>query len=157
MQNAKKFIWILAGALCAVILAFLLATHFRSSPTTPSEEALSATEIGTSTYTCVTTASEVTTQESPEGTIQSKTFSHNIYDAGGTFIATLHSDVTGILADESASITSISSNLSETAKSGMTLSEHISGNTATIIVYINNLSICYFQYRLHGDGTLELL
>lgn len=116
-----------------------------------------AAEIGTSSYSCVTGESIETQSLSETLTAVVKAFSHRIYDPDNEYVVTLTNTVIGIYSSDAAKISSVSGTLSDAETEGFTVSEHVSGDTATVVLYLNNISVCHFQYRISPDGTLEFL
>lgn len=118
-----------------------------------------ASKIGNSSYRCVTGVSEEIQQLSETETAKVKVFAHKIYNPDGEYVVTLTASVTGRYSEseDTASIVSVSGTFSDAQKDGFTLSEHISGDTATIVMYWNQTSVCHFQYRVYSDGTMEFL
>lgn len=122
--------------------------------TTPENtEYLAASEIGISGYSCITGESE--TQEANNLTVRA--FSHRIYNPNNDYIGTLTTTVTGSLADAAPQINSIRAELSDQQIDGLTVSEHQSEDTGTVVLYLNQMSICHFQYRMQNDGQVNYL
>lgn len=140
--------------LLLVFLSLLLCGCAAPEETTPPETAPdSAVELGISGYFCVTGESETSQQTTDTGTVQVKAFSHKIYDPNGEHLVTL----TTALSGWDAEIKTVTPELSEAQSQGLTTSAHLSGDTATVVLYRNQMSVCHFQYRLHADSTWEFL
>ena len=117
-----------------------------------------AVEIGNSAYYSITTQSEQSTQSSMTQTVTATAFVHQIYDPDFDPIATLTTVAAGSIDSQGqCTMTQTSGTLSEVNADDLTLSEHLSGNTGTLILYRSGMSVCHFQYRLHPDGTIEFL
>lgn len=118
-----------------------------------------AVEIGNSSYSCVTGESEKQSASSETGDVNVKAFAHQIYDPNNEYIVTLTATVTWPNPSDADTpkMEGISGSLSDAQIDGLTLSEHLAGDTGTIVVYLNQISICHFQYRLSSDGSVELL
>lgn len=126
-----------------------------AAPTFPA----GAVQIGNSTYFCITTQSEQSTQPSEDGqTVTATAFVHQIFDPDGEPLVTLTTVAAGVLSnDGTCQMSKISGTLSEEQSQGITYSTHLSSDTGTIILYRSNISACHFQYRIHEDGTIEFL
>ena len=144
-------------ALLLLTLTLFLCGCTKESPEEPSEtaEAFAATEIGSSSYSCITEESETREVTTETGTVMVTALSHRIYNPNNKYVVTLTTTVT--CASDYSGIRDITGTLSDAQSEGFTVSEHLVGDTGTVIVYLNGLSVCYFQYRLHADGTLEFL
>ena len=108
-------------------------------------------------YEFSTIAGDLTTIEHPDGITSRKTFTHKIVAPDGQDFAAITITVTGNIAKGSGEFTHISTSLNEEIQDGLTVSEHISGQTATIVLYMNQISVCHFQYRLSTDGSIVFL
>lgn len=115
--------------------------------------------IGISAFQCITGQSDAQLTDSEGGTILVKAFVHKIYDSEDQPTVTLTVSLTGTYSQESdtAAITDVNGTLTEAAVEDLTISEHLSGDTATVVLYMSGVSVCHFQYRLASDGTIELL
>lgn len=113
-------------------------------------------KIGTSGYFC--TAEEMFEPTGSE-TVNSTVFRHKVYDPDMEYLSTLTVTITGSYnePENKASIQSISVNHSDDAAEGISSSQHLSGDTATVILYRNHMSVCHFQYRIESDGNIMLL
>lgn len=122
-------------------------------------ETINTSQIGSSAYSCVTGASEEQVETTETGTVKVKAFSHRIYNPNNDYVVTLTTVLTISCpdADGSQTLADVSGSLSDAQKDGFTISEHLAGDTGTIVLYLNQTSVCHFQYRLHSDGTIELL
>lgn len=115
-----------------------------------------AIKIGISSYSCITGTSEKTVQLSEAETARVSSFAHMIYDPNNKYICTLSNTIVSISPDN-ASISEVKASLSDTQIDGLSVSEHLSDNTATVIVYLNQMSVCHFQYKLSSDGIIEFV
>lgn len=151
MKKIIPLLWIL-------ILLFGCAAE-PPEETTANTEPYLATEIGTSSYYCITGESKEQAVDSDTGTVTVKAFSHKIYNPNQEYVITLTTTVTGSCSAEEASaqVTKISGTLSDAQMDGFALSEHVSGDTGTIVVYLNGISVCHFQYRIYSDGNIEFI
>lgn len=142
-----------------VLFALLLNGCASEAPgeTTARTEGPGATEIGTSSYSCVTGESETQQTITDSGTVWVKAFSHRVYDPNGEYVVTLTTTVIGTAEDGTAVVSAIRGNLSDAQADGFTVSEHISGDTGTIVLYRNQMSVCHFQYRILSDGSVKFL
>lgn len=116
-----------------------------------------ATQIGSSDYSCITGESETHETASAEGTVYVKAFAHKIYNSEKDYIVTLTTTITASATDSGITLSSITGDLTEAESDGLTVSEHISGDTGTVVLYWNQMSVCHFQYRVSSDGSFELL
>ena len=116
-------------------------------------------KIGSSSYSCVTGTSENNRQISESETANVKAYAHVIYNPSNEYIVTLTTTFVCSSTDggNRFEIMEISASLSDAQIDGLTISEHRSDDTATIVLYLNQMSICYFQYRLSSDGTIEII
>lgn len=144
---------LLIPLLLLALLCGCSASLEETATAVPTEE---LAEIGTSSYYCTT--EELHEPTGNEGVV-STVFKHSIYDPEHDYIAKLAVTVTGSHSPEegTASISSISAKLSEEAAEGLTVSEHLSGDTGTVILYRNQMSVCHFQYRLSSEGNIKFL
>lgn len=122
-------------------------------------ESLPLEPIGASAFQCVTGESEAQLADSDGGTLFLKAFVHKIYDSEAEPTVTLTVSLAGTYGQEggTAAFTEVSGSLTEAAAEDLTISEHLSGDTATVILYMSGVSVCHFQYRLSADGTISLL
>lgn len=113
-------------------------------------------QIGTSGYFCVTEEKQEPTES--DG-INCAVFFHKVYDPDAEYLTTLTVTILGSYDEstQSASIPNISVSLSDDTIEGLSTSQHLSGDTATVILYRNQMSVCHFQYRVYPDGTISLL
>ena len=152
---------LLISVISALILFFMTGCTAKPEPTSQTLPPFpaDAVEIGTSGYYCITGESEAVDVIGSEDTQRVQVFAHQVFDPQGEYIVTLTATVTGEHSPEedTAAVTRISASLTNAAIEGVTTSEHISKNTATVVLYWNQTSICHFQYRLYPDGTLEFL
>lgn len=132
------------------------------SGTEPEETTITETipqdlvEIGNSDYYCI---AEEQMQPSGSDGIAAADFTHRIYNPNYDYIVTLNVSVNGSFdqEDDSATIASVTGVFSDEQIEGLSLSQHLSEDTATIVVYLNQISVCHFQYRLYPDGTIKVL
>ena len=163
-QKEKRILCILCFTLILLAAGILTRYYFQmkqwkidNSPD-PSEVAVAMTgEELTAGYRAVTTQSQIAQTQSGTKTVLSRTFTHKVYSPEGAYLATVTASVIGTITDSEAVITDLTAQLSDEQREGLTLSEHISGNTGTVVLYLNQISACHFQYRLSMDGTLKFL
>lgn len=145
------------------VLLFILLCGCASDSQDPAENVetapAGAVEIGNSSYSCITGESERQIASSETGEVNVKAFAHQIYDPNNEYIVTLTTTVTWPTpsGEGTPEMESISGALSDAQIDGLTLSEHLADNIGTVVVYLNRISVCYFQYRISSDGTVELL
>ena len=108
-------------------------------------------------YHYTTTASQLTTTEDPNGIASRKIFIHEVYTQDDQDFVTVTVSITGNISTKNSTISHISTSLSEAQLDGLTISEHLSGETATVILYVNQISVCHFQYRQSADGSIDCL
>ena len=108
-------------------------------------------------YHYSTTVSEITHTVDPDGTTFRRTFTHEVYTQDDRDFVTVTVSVTGNISSKATAISHISTSLSNIQLDGLTVSEHISGETATVVLYVNQISVCHFQYRLTADGSIDHL
>ena len=144
--------------LIPLLLIFLLCgcaaqPSEETAATIPTE---SLPEIGTSGYFCLT---EELHEPTGSETVSCTVFRHKIYDPDRDPLLTLTVTVTGSYqtAENTASILNLSVTQTDETADGLSTSQHLSGDTATVILYRNQLSVCHFQYRISPDGTISLL
>lgn len=142
-----------------LIVLFLWGCGAEDTPEIMQTMPAGAAEIGSSSYRCITGESEQTQQLSDGRTAKVKAFAHRIYNPNGEYVVTLTTAVTGVYSpgEDAAEIVDVSHVLSDAKMDGVSVSGHFSGDTATVVVYLNKVSVCHFQYRLSPDGTLEFL
>ena len=96
-------------------------------------------------YYYTTSNSELTKAEDPDTITSKKTFIHQVYDQDEQHFVTVTVSITGSISSENRVISHIS------------ISEHLSGETGTVVLYVNQISVCHFQYRLTPDGSIDCL
>ena len=140
------------------LLLFLTGCVITKDETNPGNtEYLSAEQVGRSEYSCVTSESETHDTKAEEGTVYTKAFTHEIYNSEKEYMVTLTTTITASNTGSGFALSSIKGDLTDAESDGLTVSEHISGNTGTVILYLNQLSVCHFQYRVSADGSFERL
>lgn len=84
------------------------------------------------------------------------TFTHDIVDRNGEFIAMMTTTVTGEYSEveHTAVISSITAYYSNAQVSGLSYSVSYSGDTATIDILLNGLSIGSSTYKLTTNGSI---
>ena len=108
-------------------------------------------------YTYTTTCGELIVSENPDGNTSRRTFTHEVSTTENQPLAVVTITVTGNFSDNGLIISHISTSLFDEHQEGLTVSEHISGETATVVLYVNQISVCHFQYRLSTDGSIVFL
>ena len=162
MHHKNLLIGITAVLLTLILIyPLLIHTSHEEAVTVPTSPNLpeDALPIGASGYFCVTGVSDAVDAIGTDGTRRVQVFAHRIYDPEGEYIVTLTSTVVGIHSQEedTASILEITGQLTDAAAEGFDLSNHISKNTATAVLYWNCQSVCHIQYRLYPNGTIDIL
>ena len=155
----KRFIIFFCAVLLVLAGCILLRYYHRVSNYYATAENSAASNISAylTGYHYTTTASQLTTAEDPDGITSRKTFIHEIYTQDNQDFVTVTVSITGNIANDNIGISHISTSLSEDHPENLTVSEHLFGETATVILYINKISICHFQYRLSADGSIDHL
>lgn len=156
MTVKEKRIFLSFFSVLVILTVALVGWHYLQM--NQAAEALSGEEspIG-SGYRCTTTESQLSETQNGSKTVLSKTFTHKIYDPSGEYLAELETTFIGSIDASTASATSVSAVFIEEQRSGLTLSQHCSGDTGTVIVYLNQSGFYYFQYRISINGIIELL
>ena len=108
-------------------------------------------------YRVITATSQLSKSTSGSKSVCSRTFTHKVFSPAGVYLVTLEVSVTGEAEGESVSIASVNPQFSDEQTDGLTLSQHLSGDTGTVVLYRNQVSVCHFQYRLSSDGMLDFL
>lgn len=157
-KNEKRMLTVFCLILAALTGCILLRYYHRVTQIATLESQQSPEEqrslIG---YHYTTTAAQLTKSEDPEGKTSRRTFTHAVFTPDEQDLATVTVTVSGALSGERSGISHISTSLTEEEMDGLTISEHISGQTATIVLYMNQISVCHFQYRLASDGSIDSL
>ena len=155
----KHFIVIFCAVLLVIAGCILLRYYHRVSNYYATAENSAASNISAylTGYHYTTTASPLTTDEDPDGIASRKTFIHQVYDQEKEHFVTVTVSITGNISTENSTISHISTSLSEAQLDGLTISEHLSGETATVVLYVNQISVCHFLYRLSADGAIDHL
>lgn len=160
MEKKEKCMIVIFCAVLLVLAAFILLQYYNriSNYYTEPKNSVSIQEpaylIG---YHYATTASEITQTEDPDGTTSRRTFTHKVYTQDNQDFVTITVNITGNITSDSIDISHISTSLSGDHPENLTVSEHLFGETATVILYINQISICHFQYRLTANGSIDHL
>ena len=106
-------------------------------------------------YTYTTTDEDLSSTEGPDGSTIKRTFTHAVFAPDGSKLTTVTVTVSGNISNDSSSISHISTSLSEEQSNVLTISEHLSRETATVVLYVNQISVCHFQYRLSPEGSID--
>ena len=156
MTVKEKRIYLLILSVLVILAVTMVALYYHR--VNQIAEALSGEEspIGLG-YRCTTTESQLTETQNGSIISLSKPFTHKIYDPSGELIAELETTFVGNIDTDSASATSVNAAFTKEYRSGLTLSQHCSSDTGTVIVYSNQSCFYYFQYRISTNGTIELL
>lgn len=156
MTVKEKRIFLLLFSVLVILAVVMVGWHYLQMKQVA--EALSGEEspIG-SGYRCTTTESQLTETQNGSETNLTKIFTHKIYDPSGECLAEVETTFIGNIDAGTASATSVSAVFIKEQRSGLTLSQHCSSDTGTVIIYLNQSGIYYFQYRISTDGTIELL
>lgn len=152
----KQLSFLILPFLCLIMSSCSVRNESSApSPTIPKD----AVEIGNSGYYCITGESEEVDAISSESTQRIKVFAHQIFDPNCNYVITLTTTISGqhSFEEDTAAITDLTASMSDAATDGFSASVHISKNTGTVILYRNQQSVCYFQYRLLPDGTFSFL
>ena len=157
--KGKGFIIFFCAVLLVLAACILLRYYHRVSNYYATVENTAASDLSAylTGYHYTTTASQLTTAEDPDGITSRKTFIHEVYTQDNQDFVTVTVSITGNISSENSTISHISTSLSEAQLDGLTISEHLSGETATVVLYVNQISVCHFQYRLSSDGTINCL
>ena len=143
-----------------VLAGFILTRYYHRVSdyyATPESPESSEEQIPISGCTYTTVCGELIRNENPDGSSSRRTFTHEVSTPENHPLAVIAVTVTGSISTDSLAVTHISTSLSEEQQEGLTVSEHISGETATVVLYINQISVCHFQYRLSTDGSIVFL
>lgn len=156
MTITEKRIYILVLSVLVILAATMVGLYYHRVNQIAKASSGEESPIG-SGYRCTTTESQLTETQNGSKTSLSKTFTHKIYDPSGEQIAELETTFVGNIDTDSASATSVNATFTKEYRSGLTLSQHCSNDTGTVIVYLNQSGFYYFQYRISTNGTIELL
>ena len=104
-----------------------------------------------------TTANDFIVSENTTGITSRRTFTHRIFTQQNQNLAVVTVTVNGSISADNTEISHVSASLSDEQMDSLNISQHISGQTATVVLYVNQISVCHFQYRLLSDGDIELL
>ena len=160
MTKNEKCIFAVFCVILIVLAGFILIRYYHSVTDyyTVSERPETAEDlIPISGYTYTTVSDELIRTESPDGNTARRTFTHEVSTPENHLLAVITITVTGNISDDRLLISHISTSLSNEQQEGLTVSEHISGETATVVLYVNQISVCHFQYRLSTDGSIVFL
>ena len=110
-------------------------------------------------YVCLTISSDESDDSTPFGYTErekSKSFTHQILDKDGVVLANFSTVVYGVYsyADNYARITSVSGNYSNAIITGLSYSVSYNGDTATVSIKLNGVTIGHIYYRLYTNGSL---
>jgi hypothetical protein len=158
-KNEKSIIAVFCLILL-VLAGFILVRYYHrvndsyalSGSTETAEE-----QIPIAGYTCSTTSGDLSRSEDSDNCTAKRTFTHEVYTPDGDHLTTVAVTVTGSISSDSFAISHISTSLAKEANPVLTVSEHLSDETATVVLYLNQISICHFQYRLSSDGSVDYL
>ena len=155
----KRFIVVFCAVLMVLTGCILLRYYNRVSTyyATFENSATAGDPAYLTGYYYTTSNSELTKAANPDGTTSKITFIHQVYDQDEQDFVAVTVSITGNISSENRVISHISTSLSDESLVGLTISEHISGEAATVILYVNQISVCHFQYRLYSDGTIDCL
>ena len=158
-KNEKRIIAVFCLILLVLAGCILVRFYHRVSDVYAAAESTETAEelIPISGYTSTTTGGEFTASEGPDGSTVRRTFTHEVYTPENQTLAVINVTVTGNISSDSYTVSHISTSLSEESQDGLTVSEHVSGETATVVLYVNQISVCHFQYRLSSDGSIDFL
>ena len=158
-KKDKRFIVVFCAVLLVLAGCILLRYYNRISNyyATLENTATAGDPAYLTGYYYTTSNSELTKAEDPDTITSKKTFIHQVYDQDEQHFVTVTVSITGSISSENRVISHISTSLSDTQMDGMTISEHLSGETGTVVLYVNQISVCHFQYRLTPDGSIDCL
>ena len=149
-RNEKRLLSIISIALVMLACSILARKYFMISYSAPREELAAG-------FHCVTDVSQPIQTHDGDIITASQTFLHNIYTSEEHDIADLHVTVTASVTPSGCTISHISTSLSNQQWDGLTVSDLTAADTATVILFQDQLSICHFQYRISPDGEIEYL
>ena len=160
MTKNETCIFAVFCVILLVLAGFILTRYYhRVSDYYAAQERpeISEERIPISGCTYTTASGELIVSENPDGNTSRRTFTHEVSTPENHPLAVISVTVTGSISSDSLAVTHISTSLSEEYQEGLTVSEHISGETATVVLYVNQISVCHFQYRLSTDGSIVFL
>ena len=160
MTKSEKYIFTVFCVILLVLAGFILIRYYHrvsDAYALSQNQEISEEHIPISGYTYTTESSELVRSENSEGNTAKRTFTHTVFTPENNALAVLTITVTGNTSADSFTISHISTSLSQQHQEGLTVSEHISGETATVVLYLNQISVCHFQYRLSTDGSIIIL
>ena len=149
-QSEKRFLTIISITLIILTCVILARNLLQVSKSHPNEEI-------TVGYHCTTDNSELSLTKNGDFIASSITFTHSVSTAEGNKLTDLTVAVNGSVSPAESSITHISAQLSDQQWDGLTVSELTTADTATVILFQDQLSICHFQYRIFPDGRIKFL
>ena len=140
-----------------IILAGIILIRYYNrvseySAATKNEEIISVTG-----YHYSTRAKDLIVSENTTDITSRRTFTHRIFTQQNQNLAVVTITVNGSISADNTEISHVSASLADEQMDGLTVSQHISGQTATVVLYVNQISVCHFQYRLLSDGNIEFL
>ena len=156
-QTEKRILAVICTAL--LILAGCILTRFylrMSQKPNDTAHLLSDGEM-TAGFQYSTESTDLKKTQNGEDITSTKTFTHKIYTSEGSFLAKLTVTITGSVSPSVCAIDHLSATLSEEQWDGLTTIELTSEDTATVILFQDQLSVCHFQYRIFPDGMIDFL
>ena len=145
--------------ICTVMLAaaVLILIRFYHTATGRTNDLSAESRDFSTGYRCSTEASEQSKTVTADAATIKRTFTHKLYTPENNYLVTATITVTGMVSGDNKTITHLSTSLSGNESEGLTISEHITEDTATVILYRNQFSVCHLQYRISQDGTIAFL
>ena len=160
-QTEKRCFIIICLFLIILAAGIVTRYYFKVALLAESESVDPSTVIGSNEiavgFRCTTDANQTARTENGDFITTANSFQHKIYTADGTYITALTVTVSGSTSPSETKITHLSATLSDEQWSGLTVTEHLTGDTATVLLFQDQLSICHFQYRVIQDGTISYL
>ena len=149
-QSEKRLLAIISIALLILSGCILIHSYMRISENRSLEETIYG-------YYSNTESTQHMQTQNGDTVTSAITFAHSIYTSEQIHLADLAVTVKGVISPTNCTISHLSATLSEKQWDGLTVSEHITNDTATVILFLDQLSICHFQYRIFPDGNISFL
>ena len=149
-QSEKRLLTILSILLLILTVSVLTRTYFKTE-TNDSYEEIS---IG---FHCSTDIARDTQTQDGDTVTSVKSVNHSIYTSEGSKLTDLCVTVTGSVTPAECGISHISTSLSDQQWDGLRVSELTAQDTATVILFQDQLSVCHFQYRISQNGEINFL
>ena len=138
------------------IISLIMAVNILTRGDSSSSDSAPSQEL-TVGYRCTTDASDLEKTHTEDSITSIRTFKHSIYTSEGSKLTDLSVTVTGNVSPSLCAVSHLSALLSQQQWDGLTVTEHTVADTATIILFHDQLSVCHFQYRVTADGEIIFL